>query len=42
MDLSLRPVIALGTDVDGLPKTNQKSGTAYRDELVEGAPGHGE
>jgi aminobenzoyl-glutamate utilization protein B len=37
-----KPVIALGTDVDGLPKTNQKPGVAYRDELVPGGPGHGE
>ncbi len=36
------PVIALGTDVDGLPKTNQRPGVAYRSEFVPGGPGHGE
>ena len=37
-----RPVIALGTDVDGIPQASQKPGVAYRDPLVPGAPGHGE
>ena len=37
-----RPVIALGTDVDGLPTTNQTPGVVTRRELVPGAPGHGE
>ena len=36
------PVIALGSDIDGIPKANQKPGVAYHDPLVEGAPGHGE
>lgn len=36
------PVIALGSDIDGIPKTSQKPGVAYRDPIVEGAPGHGE
>lgn len=36
------PVIALGTDVDGIPKASQKPGVAYRDPQIEGAPGHGE
>ena len=36
------PIIALGSDIDCLPKANQKPGVAYRDELVPGAPGHGE
>jgi aminobenzoyl-glutamate utilization protein B len=36
------PVIALGSDIDGLPKASQKPGVAYREPLVEGAPGHGE
>ena len=36
------PVIALGTDVDGLPQASQKPGVAYRDPLIRGAPGHGE
>jgi aminobenzoyl-glutamate utilization protein B len=37
-----RPVIALGSDIDCLPKASQKPGVAYREPLVEGAPGHGE
>ena len=37
-----KPVIALGTDVDGVPQANQKPGVLTRDQLVEGAPGHGE
>lgn len=37
-----KPVIALGSDFDGLPQTNQKPGVAYHDPLVAGAPGHGE
>ena len=36
------PVIALGTDIDGLPQASQKPGVAYRDPLIVGAPGHGE
>jgi len=37
-----RPVIGLGSDVDGIPQASQKPGVAYRDPLIEGAPGHGE
>jgi aminobenzoyl-glutamate utilization protein B len=37
-----KPVIALGTDIDGLPQTNQKPGIPRHEPLVEGAPGHGE
>jgi aminobenzoyl-glutamate utilization protein B len=37
-----KPVIALGSDIDGIPKSSQKPGVAYKDPLVEGAPGHGE
>jgi aminobenzoyl-glutamate utilization protein B len=37
-----RPVVALGTDVDGVPTTNQTPGVVARKELVPGAPGHGE
>jgi aminobenzoyl-glutamate utilization protein B len=37
-----KPVIALGTDIDGIPQASQKPGVAYRDPLVAGAPGHGE
>lgn len=36
------PVIALGTDIDGIPQASQKPGVAYRDPLIAGAPGHGE
>jgi aminobenzoyl-glutamate utilization protein B len=36
------PVIAFGSDIDGIPKASQKPGVAYHDPLVEGAPGHGE
>ena len=36
------PVIAFGSDVDGIPQGNQKPGVAYHDPMVEGAPGHGE
>ncbi len=37
-----KPVIALGSDIDGIPQASQKPGVAYREPLVEGAPGHGE
>ncbi|MDP5052336.1 MAG: amidohydrolase, partial [Congregibacter sp.] len=37
-----KPVIALGSDVDGIPKASQMPGVAYRQPMVEGAPGHGE
>lgn len=37
-----KPVIALGSDIDGIPQSSQKPGVAYRDPIVEGAPGHGE
>jgi aminobenzoyl-glutamate utilization protein B len=37
-----KPVIALGSDIDGIPQSSQKPGVAYRDPLIEGAPGHGE
>lgn len=37
-----KPVISLGTDIDGIPKSSQKPGVAYPEPLVEGAPGHGE
>jgi aminobenzoyl-glutamate utilization protein B len=36
------PVIALGSDIDCLPKASQKPGVAYHEPLVDGAPGHGE
>ncbi len=37
-----KPVIALGSDVDSIPKSSQMPGVAYRQPMVEGAPGHGE
>ncbi len=37
-----RPVITLGSDVDGIPQSNNKPGVAYLDPQVTGAPGHGE
>ena len=37
-----RPVIALGSDIDGIPQASQKPGVAYHAPLIEGAPGHGE
>src|SRR5438445_11150832 len=37
-----KPMIAYITDLDCIPKASQKPGVAYRDPLVEGAPGHGE
>jgi len=37
-----KPVIALGSDIDGIPQSNQRPGTASRAWLVPGAPGHGE
>ena len=36
------PVIAFGSDIDGIPKASQKPGVAYHEPLVEGGPGHGE
>ena len=36
------PVIALGSDIDGIPQSNQKPGVAYRDPILSMAPGHGE
>ena len=37
-----KPVIALGSDVDCIPQASQKPGVTFRDQIVEGAPGHGE
>ena len=36
------PVIALCSDLYCIPKASQKPGVAYKDPIVEGAPGHGE
>ncbi len=37
-----KPIIAVGSDLDCIPKASQKPGVAYHDPIVEGAPGHGE
>ncbi|HLO37631.1 MAG TPA: hypothetical protein VK173_04015, partial [Lacibacter sp.] len=37
-----KPFIALGSDVDCIPKASQKPGVAYKSPIVEDAPGHGE
>ena len=37
-----KPVIALGSDIDCIPQASQKPGVAFRDPIIEGAPGHGE
>jgi aminobenzoyl-glutamate utilization protein B len=37
-----KPVIALGSDIDGIPQASQKPGVAYHDPIVPGGPGHGE
>nr|WKN40344.1 amidohydrolase [Tunicatimonas sp. TK19036] len=37
-----KPIIAVGSDLDCIPKASQKPGVAYHDPIVDGAPGHGE
>jgi aminobenzoyl-glutamate utilization protein B len=37
-----KPVIALGSDIDGIPQASQKPGVGYKDPIIVGAPGHGE
>lgn len=37
-----KPVISLGSDIDGIPQSNQKPAVGYREFLIQGAPGHGE
>ena len=37
-----KPIIALGSDIDGIPQASQKPGVAYHAPIIEGAPGHGE
>ena len=34
-----KPVIALGSDIDGIPQSSQKPGVAYHDPLIEGGAG---
>lgn len=37
-----KPVISLGSDVDGIPQSNQKPAVGFREFVIQGAPGHGE
>ena len=37
-----KPVISLGSDIDGIPQSNQKPAVGYREAIIPGAPGHGE
>jgi aminobenzoyl-glutamate utilization protein B len=37
-----KPVIAIGSDIDGIPQASQKPGVACHAPIVPGAPGHGE
>jgi aminobenzoyl-glutamate utilization protein B len=37
-----KPVIAIGSDIDGIPQGSQKPGVGWHDPIIEGAPGHGE
>lgn len=37
-----KPFIAIGSDIDCIPKASQKPGVAYHDPIIAGAPGHGE
>lgn len=37
-----KPVIALGSDIDGIPQSSQTPGITTHKPMVEGGPGHGE
>lgn len=37
-----KPVMALGSDIDGIPQASQRPGVAYHDPMVVDGPGHGE
>jgi len=37
-----RPVVTLGSDVDGIPQANNMPAYAFHQAQVDGAPGHGE
>ncbi|MFN0177948.1 MAG: amidohydrolase [Gemmatimonadales bacterium] len=37
-----KPVISLGSDIDGIPQASQMPGVACRAPIVPGGPGHGE
>ena len=35
-----KPVIAVGSDIDGIPQASQMPGVACRQPMIPGAPGH--
>jgi aminobenzoyl-glutamate utilization protein B len=37
-----KPVISLGSDIDGIPQASNKPAVGYKDPMIPGAPGHGE
>jgi aminobenzoyl-glutamate utilization protein B len=37
-----KPVISLGSDIDGIPQSSQTPGVACHRPMIPGAPGHGE
>src|SRR5687768_793038 len=37
-----KPVISLGSDIDGIPQANQKPAVGFREAQIPFAPGHGE
>ncbi len=37
-----KPVISLGSDIDGIPQAGSKPGVGWHEPLIPGAPGHGE
>jgi aminobenzoyl-glutamate utilization protein B len=37
-----KPVISLGSDIDGIPQANQKPAVGFREAMIPLAPGHGE
>src|SRR5215211_4767781 len=37
-----KPVISLGSDIDGIPQAGNKPGVGYKDTFIQGSPGHGE
>lgn len=37
-----KPVITLGSDIDGIPQASNKPGVGFFDPMIAGAPGHGE
>ncbi len=37
-----KPVVSLGSDIDGIPQASQYPGVACHKPIIQGAPGHGE